>query len=85
MNWAKVRKPDSLYCLYTNRNAFIDDMTALITFGFVDCVVSGAICKTKTLYRLSDRWRFYGTDKFSIPENVKTVSMQGTRKHKDSR
>lgn len=82
MNWGKVKK-GSLYDCYTNTNSFRKDINSLIEHGLIDCVLCGADSRSKSLYRLSDRWRFYGTDRFEVPENVKTISMTGTRRKKE--
>ena len=82
MNWGKVKK-GGLYDCYSNTNSFRTDMNALIEHGFVDCILCGADTRSKSLYKLSGRWRFYGTDKFSVPENIKTISMTGSRKKKE--
>ncbi len=55
---------------------FEHDMAALIAHGFVDLVKSGYETRTKSLYRLSDRWNHWGTRAFGTPENVKTVHLQ---------
>lgn len=81
MNWGKVKK-GGLYDCYSNTNSFRTDINALIEHGLIDCVLCGADSRCKSLYRLSNRWRFYGTDRFELPENVKTISMTGSRKKK---
>lgn len=69
-----------LYGLYKRNNAegFYRDMSALIEKGFVDCVVNGKATRTKSLYRLSTRWRLYGTDNYTVPANLKTSYRYGT-------
>lgn len=64
-----------LYSLGSNEAAFYRDMAALIEHGFIRCVASGRSRKTKSIYDYSDRWRFFGTDSFSIPDRDKTPTM----------
>lgn len=65
------------YRLYSegNSNAFYKDMEALINHGFVDCIFQGGAVKKKNRYRLSDRWRDFGTDKFKMPPQCMTAAM----------
>ena len=65
MNQAKWCK---LYQLYKpgNERAFYRDMTALIEHGFVVCVSSGALGRTKSIYRLSSMWQKWGTTAFEV-------------------
>ena len=65
------------YGLYgkNDRRGFQRDMAALIEHGFVDCVKSGYAEKVKNLYRLSQRWRQWGTESFKMPESAKTTHM----------
>lgn len=77
MNWWKV---NTFFAIYTNQNTFRSDMNKLIEVGLIDCVNCGAFSRTKSIYRFSDRWRTYGTDEFTIPESVKTVSMRRKEK-----
>lgn len=74
MNQSKWR---DLYELYkkNDEKSFYRDMTALIEKGFVICLESGAITRTKSIYAFSDKWRFYGTDHFEILPSEMTSSM----------
>ena len=65
------------YQLYAkgNAQAFYKDMEALINHGFVDCIYQGGAMHRKNRYKLSDRWRLYGTDKFEVPCSVMTAGM----------
>ena len=74
-NRAKWQK-DGLYDLYSNSGQFYKDMAALIDHGFIDCVQSGYSTRTKSLYKLSDRWQLWGTEHFSVPVKAMTTSMR---------
>lgn len=65
------------YQLYRKDNArgFYRDMTALIEHGFINCEISGANTRTKSVYRFSARWRAYGTESFTVPVAAMTSSM----------
>ena len=54
LNWATVQR----YGLYstTAEHDFRDDMKALAEHGFIEVVASGKAHRTKTVYKLSDRW-----------------------------
>lgn len=65
-----------MYHLSSNATTASKQMEALITHGFVDCVVNGQNTRSKSLYRLSSRWILYGTEAFSVPEDVKTTAMR---------
>jgi hypothetical protein len=73
-NKAKWHK-DGLYGLYSNYGQFYRDMAALIEHGFVDCVQSGFSTRTKSLYKLSNRWQLWGTENFTVPPSVMTTPM----------
>lgn len=73
-NKAKWHK-DGLYGLYSNSRQFYKDMAALIEHGLVDCVQSGFSTRTKSLYKLSNRWQLWGTENFTVPTRVMTTSM----------
>lgn len=84
----KTDIPDSSlksHNLYSNKKSFYHDMSALIGHGFIDCVECGADLRKKTLYQFSDRWHDYGKSGYVVPENVKTISMQNTRKKTKTR
>ena len=63
------------YELYSNQNSFYKDMDSLILHGFIDCVICGSSTRTKSLYRYSSRWQFWGTERFSLPASVMTDSL----------
>lgn len=67
-----------LYGLYERSNAkgFYRDMGALIEHGFVSCVECGAITRTKSIYRFSDKWQWFGTPAFAVLPNEKTLAMR---------
>lgn len=48
----------SLYHLYNNgnQNGFIKDMKALIDNGFIDIVENGKSTRSKSIYKLSNKW-----------------------------
>lgn len=63
------------YELYikTSARLFYRDMGALIEKGFIRCVSSGKTSRTKSVYQLSDKWRFYGTDLFQVLPNERPM------------
>lgn len=48
----------SLYHIYKdgNQNGFIKDMKALIDYGFIELVENGKNTRTKSIYKLSNKW-----------------------------
>ena len=56
------------YNLYptTNEAGFYKDMGALIEYGFIKCIESGATSRTKSIYQYSDKWQLFGTLEFKI-------------------
>lgn len=66
------------YGLYDENNGkgFRRDMEQLIEKGFVACVECGAVTRTKTIYRFSDKWKQYGSDRFQILPSEMTLAMQ---------
>ena len=75
MNKSKWNK---LYNLYTNSNSagFYRDIQELILKGFIICVESGAVTRTKSIYSYSNMWQKYGTKEFEVLPNQMTLSMQ---------
>ncbi|MDD4592242.1 MAG: hypothetical protein PHG06_17720 [Parabacteroides sp.] len=67
------------YKLYNkgNEKSFYKDMDALIDRGFIRCVSSGKISRTKSVYQFSHKWQDYGTDRFHILPNERTMSRKG--------
>ena len=67
----------TVYKLYTasNNRQFYRDIEALISHGFIKCVTSGKVSKTKNVYALSTKWRDYGTQSFKLSNDVKTWGM----------
>lgn len=57
MNRAKYVQ---LYGLYSdgNRNAFKNDMQALIKFGFIELIEDNSRLRKKNIYMFSDNWRY---------------------------
>lgn len=57
MNRAKYVQ---LYGLYSdgNRNAFKNDMQALIKFGFIELIEDNSKLRKKNVYMFSDNWRY---------------------------
>ena len=45
------------YQLYTNTNQFYKDRKLLIENGFIETVENGKTTRTKSIYRLSSKWR----------------------------
>ena len=73
MNLAKWADKYQLYAK-SNQRSFHRDMAALISHGFVSCVSSGKITRTKSIYRFSSKWQRYGEADFEILPN----EMNGT-------
>jgi hypothetical protein len=49
------------------RKTFYNVVTALVQYGFIDPVKRGGLrglCMTASIFKLSDRWKQYGTDAF---------------------
>jgi hypothetical protein len=48
----------NLYHIYKegNQNGFIKDMKALINYGFIELVENGKNTRTKSIYKLSNKW-----------------------------
>ena len=61
--------------LYTNDSHFARDRDALIEKGFIICLDCGVNTRTKAVYRYSDMWQNYGTDRFYIDPKYMTVSL----------
>ncbi len=68
----------TLYGLYDSNNGkgFRRDMEQLIEKGFITCVECGAATRTKSIYRFSDKWKLYGTDRFQVLPSEMTLSMR---------
>lgn len=74
-------KWSGLFGLYEKSNAkgFYRDMSALIEHGFVACQESGAITRTKSIYRFSDGWQRWGTRDFQVSVNELNTSLRRKR------
>lgn len=72
-----------LYGIYKRKNAasFYRDISALIEHGFISCVECGAVTRTKSIYRFSDKWQQFGTPAFVILPNEKTIAMRRKEKN----
>ncbi len=67
---------DTYNLFSSNSNAkFCACMAELIEHGFIDCIGNGYSTKEKSLYRFSTRWKAWGTEAFTLPDNVKTLYM----------
>ncbi len=55
-----------------SRNRFIQARDRLIELGFIDIVENWRHSNRPTIYGLSERWRFYGTNLFEEQERPKT-------------
>ena len=89
--YSEKRHPDSIntqffmnqfkwmhkYKLYKtgNQGGFYRDIEVLIKKGFIACAKSGALSRTKNVYRFSDKWQIYGEEAFSINCNEMTLAM----------
>lgn len=64
------------YKLYAkgSANSFYKDMNALIDKGFIRCVSSGKAARTKSIYQFSHKWQLYGTDRFEVLPNERTMA-----------
>ena len=75
-----------LYGLYqkTNAKGFYRDMSALIENGFIVCVESGAVTRTKSIYKFSNMWQKYGTNSFAVLPSEMTNTMRRKWEYKKS-
>jgi len=73
------------YGLYkdSNRAGFHRDMDALIAHGFIICIESGKYSRTKSVYRYSNMWQFWGTPEFNVP--MKHMTTSGIKKANQSK
>lgn len=56
---------------YGDLRTFRSDVDKLIDLGFIKQIMSGVPRMEASIYGFSDRWKEYGTDTFSIPDNDK--------------
>lgn len=61
--------------LYSNDGQFRKDRDALIKHGFIICVENGFNTRSKSIYQFSDKWQNYGTEKFILQPNQKTLTL----------
>ena len=54
---------------------FEEHMSELIGHGFIDVAYRGYKSRERSVYRLSSRWCDWGTDKFEVPDSVKSSHM----------
>ena len=54
--------------LYGDLRTFRKDIDKLIELGFIRQVVTGVATMSVNIYGFSDKWKYYGTDKFYIPK-----------------
>lgn len=54
--------------LYGDLRTFRKDIDKLIELGFIKQNISGVPTMSVTIYGLSDKWKYYGTDKFNITD-----------------
>ena len=47
------------YKLYTNNSQFFKDKDLLVKLGFIETIESGKNTRTKSIYKLSDKWKEY--------------------------
>lgn len=57
-----------IYQIYSpsDGKGFQRDLRALISYGFIRCVKSGANTRTKSVYQFSAMWKKFGTKEFKI-------------------
>ena len=70
VNDITIPKKEAL-TLYGDLKTLRKDIDILIAFGFIRQIKSGWNTWTSNIYGFSDKWRLFGTDKFSIPETDK--------------
>ena len=65
------------YKIYTisNSGQFYKDMEALISHGFIKCVLIGAKARVKNIYAYSDKWKIWGTKDFEITRDEMNYRM----------
>ena len=75
------------YGLYDKGNdaGFVRDMASLVGHGFVVCRTSGQATRTKTIYRFSHKWQYYGEPEFKILPDEMTDTMLNERKKSKAR
>lgn len=61
--------------LYSNDEQFRKDRDALIMHGFIICIENGFNTRSKSIYQFSDKWQNYGTEKFILQPNQKTLTL----------
>ena len=61
--------------LYSNDGQFRKDRDALIMHGFIICIENGSNTRSKSIYQFSDKWQNYGTEKFILQPNQKTLTL----------
>ena len=61
--------------LYSNDGQFRKDRDNLIEHGFIICVENGSNTRSKSIYQFSDKWQNYGTEKFILQPNQKTLTL----------
>lgn len=61
--------------LYSNDEQFRKDRDSLINHGFIICVENGSNTRSKSIYQFSDKWQNYGTEKFVLQPNQKTLTL----------
>lgn len=59
---------------------FYKDITALIEHGFIRCIETGQVSRTKSIYQFSDKWKVWNTDKFELlPCEMNTPMLKALR------
>lgn len=61
-NWALVSDKYRLYPKSSNKN-FSVDMHELIDHGFIELIACGKATRTKNIYKYSDRWKSWKSEK----------------------
>ncbi len=59
MNWGLVQETG----LYRSKHTFYNDLQKLIELGFIECLYNGKTSRNKSIYKYSERWRNYGSEK----------------------
>lgn len=66
--------------LYGDLRTFRKDIDALIEHGFIYQKECGFNTRTVNIYGFSEKWKYYGTDKFNITESEKRYIPKAYRK-----
>ena len=60
----------------TDTRGLSRDLDSLISHGFIDMLWSGKPTRSRNLYRLSGRWKTWGTPEFEVPTKYMSSRMK---------